>query len=177
MGLAWELQAKETNVAYAAFCTYLNLGPERSLEKAREELKRKPGYISTLKDWSVRHEWVKRAEAYDQHVSNQTRAALEKELIRAQSLVIKNALSDYYAIRGGIDIALGVFEGALWQVGVTDMRELLRLMREADDLGRRATGLPDRVAEINSNATPKDWRQAVLEALEDGLGNDINAEI
>lgn len=49
----WERQPRESSKAYAAFCVYRDLGPERSLEKVRQNLD-KPRSRKWLGDWSVK---------------------------------------------------------------------------------------------------------------------------
>ena len=40
MAEIWERQKNESSKAYAAFCVYRDLGPERSLEKVRQNLEK-----------------------------------------------------------------------------------------------------------------------------------------
>jgi len=64
MAEIWERQNNESSKAYAAFCVYRDLGPERSLEKVRQNLD-KPRTRKWLGEWSVKYNWVERAQAYD----------------------------------------------------------------------------------------------------------------
>lgn len=83
----WERQPGETSKAYAAFCRYRKMGPEkRSLEAivpkgknrgAKGEGKPIPTYIQ---DWSSKNRWVERATAYDDHRDEIRRKASEDAL-------------------------------------------------------------------------------------------------
>jgi len=66
----WTRQQGETTKAHAAFCAYLDLGPDRSIAKAL------PDGASTGKrrwweHWSSKHDWVRRAQEYDAHLFNE----------------------------------------------------------------------------------------------------------
>lgn len=57
-GEAWERLAGETPRAYAAFRTFRDLGPSRTLLAL-------PDARHTVRGWSVKHRWAERAEAWD----------------------------------------------------------------------------------------------------------------
>ena len=60
----WDQQEGESARAFAAFSVYFTLGPARSLAKTSQNHTKT---IPTLKEWSVKHDWVRRAAAYDAH--------------------------------------------------------------------------------------------------------------
>lgn len=71
----WLQQPGETNKAYSAFSVYLTAGSERSTARVAQEL----GKSKTLMDrWSSRHDWVRRAGAYDAYAIQQRLAVREK---------------------------------------------------------------------------------------------------
>jgi len=80
MAELWERQPGEGSKAYAAFCVYRDLGPERSLEKVRQNLD-KPRTRKWLGDWSVKYNWVERAQAYDDYIERKKREKNEKEIL------------------------------------------------------------------------------------------------
>lgn len=90
----WQKREDETSKAFAAFTVYRNMGPERSLDKVRQELGRPSGYTRHLEKWSSEHDWVERAEAYDESIiaeaSQQVRddqvSEVEEMIDRHQSL-------------------------------------------------------------------------------------------
>jgi hypothetical protein len=61
----------ETAKAYAAFVEYLRLGPERSIDQAAKNLGKG---TATLRKWSERHGWVRRAASWDELCAAQERA-------------------------------------------------------------------------------------------------------
>lgn len=79
----WERQPGETSRAYAAFCSYRDLGPRRSLAAAYRA--RKPGSLDERApghwcEWSTRFRWVERAAAYDAFLDEQRREQKERAL-------------------------------------------------------------------------------------------------
>ncbi len=65
---AWTRSDDETAKAYAAFCLYRDLGTERSLEKVRQKVGKRSGYIRQLERWSSRYAWPRRSKGYDAHL-------------------------------------------------------------------------------------------------------------
>jgi len=90
MAEIWERQNDEGSKAYAAFCVYRDLGPERSLEKVRQNLD-KPRTKKSLGDLSVKYNWVKRAQAYDDYMEGKKREKKEKEILEMADRHVKLA--------------------------------------------------------------------------------------
>jgi hypothetical protein len=66
----WEKQKGENGRAFRAFCIYRNLGVNRSIALTAKEFykskeAKKRSTQGTLSDWSSRHFWVSRADAWD----------------------------------------------------------------------------------------------------------------
>lgn len=80
MAEIWERQPGESSKAYAAFCIYRDMGPDRSIEKVYEKRSRR-GPLSRLKNWSVKHNWVERAKAYDDYLERKKREEKEKAIL------------------------------------------------------------------------------------------------
>ncbi|MEU3783447.1 hypothetical protein [Streptomyces sp900129855] len=59
---AWERQSGESAAAWEAFACYRDLGLSRSITKVAETLRKARTLIER---WSVAHQWVLRAEAWD----------------------------------------------------------------------------------------------------------------
>ncbi len=73
--LLFEQQPRETTKAYAAFKTYLDLGPQRSLAVAAEKM----GCTRRRLEWlSRRHGWMARIDAFNQHFAELERQAIER---------------------------------------------------------------------------------------------------
>jgi hypothetical protein len=91
----WERQDRESIKAYKAFCVYRDLGYNRSLQEAMNELRQNRGKTPVnvrqkndprlLERWSSKYRWVSRAEAYDEYLEGMERKERErkrKELLR-----------------------------------------------------------------------------------------------
>ena len=76
----WERQQGETAQAFAAFCVYRDMGPDRSIVKAVKQMGRKPGYKTVCEKWSRQHRWVDRAYAWEVEKDRITRETELNEL-------------------------------------------------------------------------------------------------
>lgn len=87
----WERREKESPKAYAALCSYRDLGPTRSVEKAFAALnpgKKRSGRPAEWYVWSRRFEWVARVNAWDEYqrgVEDTARLERLRELARKRS--------------------------------------------------------------------------------------------
>lgn len=79
---AWERLPKETTKAYELFNAYLELGPERSLEKLRVATGKKPSYLRQLQRWCSEWAWPERAAHYDDHLQEMKRERHEDVILR-----------------------------------------------------------------------------------------------
>lgn len=70
----WERQKGETSRAYEAFGIYRDMGPGRSINKTAQKLSKNR---TTIADWSVKYEWVKRTAAWD---AEQDRIARQSQI-------------------------------------------------------------------------------------------------
>lgn len=157
---AWERQKGDTDVSYAAFCVYRDMGAKRSLQKAADAYYGKTTVnLRYFEAWSSDNDWVARCEAYDAHMDTKRRERLEA----AQTEVIDYALSDYYFLRKVIEKRVTTFESANYIGDLDALRFLQDLMRKNDDMGRRAVGLPDRVNENRNEHVVKTWEDFVAE--------------
>lgn len=77
---AWDRQKDESSKAYAAFCVYRDLGPDRSLEKVRQNLD-KPRSRKWLGEWCAKYNWVERTKAYDDYLEKKKREEKEKAIL------------------------------------------------------------------------------------------------
>ena len=73
----WERSDRETAKAYEGFRVYRDLGPNRSLAMAAEEVGKS---LRLFKKWSTTHGWVKRAESYDEYMEYKSRDVVERKL-------------------------------------------------------------------------------------------------
>lgn len=58
----WDRQPEESAKAYAAFTVYRDMGVGRSIRATAKAIAKS---ARLLKEWSARHQWVSRADAYD----------------------------------------------------------------------------------------------------------------
>jgi hypothetical protein len=95
--MQWKQLPGESGQAYAAFKTYLDLGPIRSCDAAykaqggpqvgRKGATRAPG---SWRRWFTRHQWQKRARAYDQR----DHAAADQSHVEAIQATVTKAVRD-----------------------------------------------------------------------------------
>lgn len=153
----WDKRPDESDKAYRALTAYLDLGPDRSLEKTRHKLsKESPGYLRTLKKWSADHEWVARATAYDtaqraeteQVQSDLRRKLLEDEMSDGQLLLGKwrELINEAMLYTERLE-QKGDTSKILVEVNIPGYVGLAKLRREIGDQLRRAIGLPERITQ------------------------------
>ena len=63
----WEKQKNESAQAFEAAHLYFQMGAERSIDAVRKKLGKSQDICER---WSARHNWRKRAHAYDQHLAS-----------------------------------------------------------------------------------------------------------
>ena len=76
---------QESMKAYAAFCAYRDLGPDRSMAKAGEVLGKSQGL---MEGWSAAYDWVKRATAWD---DEQDRVARKAQMDEIKKMRVRHA--------------------------------------------------------------------------------------
>ena len=68
----WERQSREGTKAWEAFQVYRDLGTDRSIRQAAEQLGKS---AKTLQEWSTRHAWMDRVAAWELEQDRQARKA------------------------------------------------------------------------------------------------------
>lgn len=139
----------ESSKAYTAFVEYLKLGPQRSVEQAAKNVGKVAG---TLRKWSERHGWVRRAAEYDELC-----AAQEREI---QAVLTKDRAAEWVKRQE----RLKEEEFAIAERLIAKAKELLedprvrwsggdiaKLLDVASKLGRLATGLETDRREITGD--------------------------
>lgn len=76
----WERQPEETTKAFEAFCTYRDMGRERSLSKVAEKQQKSGSLIGR---WSRENDWVNRAAKWDDEQERIERETAQKEQAKA----------------------------------------------------------------------------------------------
>ena len=153
MPMTFEQQERESDKAFAAFKTYLELGAERSLALAATKL----GKSTTLMErWSRKFDWPARVQAHSAHLADIERKA-------AESVATQNGVDwakrqeqhreDEWQTRGEL---IGLAREAIDRWKKNPMRcgtleGIARLLDLASKLGRVSSGLsldaPEKPAE------------------------------
>jgi len=167
--LPFEQQKRESNKAFAAFRTYLELGPKRSLATVADKL----GKSETLIErWSRKFQWLVRVKAYGAHL-----AAIEREAI--ETLALEKAV-EWHRIHEAVKlaewqrhkklIALADEMIARWEKNKAKcgtLEGIARLLELATKLGRLAAGMPTEVKEVNTTMKATidvEWEIAIRKA-------------
>lgn len=85
----WDQVKGETAKSYSAFLLYLDLGPhERSQSKLAEVIYGNPSSTATIAEWSVKHNWLVRAQAWDTFCSNTKVTRMEKAVEESEEIML-----------------------------------------------------------------------------------------
>lgn len=84
----WERQPKESIQAFEAFTKYRDMGVNRSLRKVVQEVNKS---LTTIGEWSSKHDWVKRAAAWDAEQDRIARNELAAEMAATRKRQRKQA--------------------------------------------------------------------------------------
>ena len=169
MPMTFEQQPRESDKAFAAFKTYLELGPERSLATVAE----KHGKSRTMIErWSRRFDWPARVQAHAAHLALVERQAIE-------SLAMEKAV-DWSKVHEAVKvaewqrhkklIALADEMLARWEKNKAKcgtLEGIARVLELATKLGRLAAGMPTEVKEVNTTMKATidvDWEIAIRKA-------------
>ena len=139
---AWDKRPSDTAKSYKAFRVYLlmvdhaNPKTKRSLVATAEAM----GYAvsSNVEAWSTKHDWVARAEAYDNYMQNRIIAIRETSIVEYQ----KQVITELTAKTAMVDRAI---ENLLVHSDILEPIDVLRLVnaiKTNDNLKRRAAQLP-----------------------------------
>jgi hypothetical protein len=80
MPMTFEQQERESDKAFAAFKTYLELGPERSLAVAADKLGKSK---RMMEKWSRKFDWPARVQAHAAHLADIERRTAEALAVQA----------------------------------------------------------------------------------------------
>ena len=158
MALAFEQQPKESDKAFAAFATYLSMGPERSTAAVAKQLAKSEQLV---RRWSARWQWTDRVAAHAAHL-----AVIEREAI--EGLAVERAVewSKVHEVvkiaewqRHKKLIALADEMIARWEKNKAKcgtLEGIARVLELATKLGRLAAGMPTEVKEVNTTVSGED---------------------
>jgi len=168
MQMIFEQQPRESNKAFAAFKTYLELGAQRSLVVVAE----KHGKSKTMMEkWSRRFDWPARVQAHAAQVAEVERLAIERvavekavEWARLHEGVKREAWREAEET-----IAMVRQARAEWlsKGRLPGWEGMARMLELAFKLKQFAAGMPSEVKEINTNIKATidvDWEIAIRKA-------------
>jgi predicted phage terminase large subunit-like protein len=161
MSTLWDQLPGESAKAFSAFCTYLDLGPRRSLDEAsrsyhhepgrqtpRSDASRLPRASGTIRRWAHQWNWQARSRAWDQEAERikrtQRQAALQEMTERhtREAIMLQNK---------------AVERLRLLRPDELNSRELLAFLVQSAKLERIAQGEPDSsVAQEHNLQDPKE---------------------
>ena len=166
--LPFEQRPRETTKAYAAFKFYLDMGPKRSLAQAAAKLgccKRR------MEQLSRKHGWVARIDAYNQHVAELERQAIERlavdkavEWWQLQEPTRRLAWLEAEEAINMVRKARERWEKSGRTPGFEGMARMLEL---AFKLKQFATGMPSEIKEVHNLPAGKvsvEWEEAIRKA-------------
>lgn len=165
----FEQQERESNKAFAAFKTYLELGPQRSLALVADKLGKNKNLI---KRWSSKFDWLSRVQAHGAHLATVEREAIES--LAVAKAVEWNKAHEALRIaeweRHKKLIALADELLARWLKNTAKcgtLEGIARLLELATKLGRLAAGMPTEIKEVNTTVKATvdvDWEIAIRKA-------------
>lgn len=143
MPLPFEQQPRESNKAFAAFKTYLELGPERSLAASADKLSKSK---RMMEKWSRKFDWPARVQAHAAHLADIERKTAEALAVQSGTDWAKRQeqhREDEWQTRGEL-IALAREAIERWKknpVRCGTLEGIARLLDLASKLGRVSSGL------------------------------------
>ena len=169
-GLLFEQRPRETTKAYAAFKTYLDLGPTRSLVQAAAKLgctKRR------LEQLSRKHAWVARVDAFNQHFADLERQAIERlacdKAVEWWTLQEPTRRLAWLEAEEAITMVREARERWRKSNRTPGFEGMARMLELAIKLKQFATGMPSEIKEVHNLHAGKvsvEWEEAIRKAYD-----------
>jgi hypothetical protein len=151
MSYLFEQQPNESNKAFAAFSTYLAMGPERSVAAVGKELGKSEGLIER---WSSKFDWPARVQAHGAHL-----AGVEREMTEVMARTKagewakrreKLLETEWEMHEKCIAAAKRAFDAFLAREKVyANLADIARILEIASKLGRLASGMATDKTEVS----------------------------
>lgn len=154
----WERQPGESAKAFEAFAAYRDMGVNRSIRKAAQSLNKA---VTTLAEWSTKHEWVKRCAAWDAEQDRITRNELLADMAATRKRQRKNAQRMQ---ERGMEFLENVIAGE------PALRDIVQLLKAGMEQERIALGDVGEVIEERTSGDAVDPVQIYLP--DNGRGNE-----
>lgn len=149
----WERQPKEPAKAYQAFTAYRDMGPTRSLRRigrnvprAIEEQPANTWPMQSLGNWSTRHGWVARCDAWDRHLDQ---IARERQEERRRAMVDQHDGIATQMLNRVAQRLIGDETAGIAPLDVSGLKaaDLIRMFTEAVRVQRISRGEPTEVTQ------------------------------
>lgn len=182
-GLPWQKQPWETSESYMNFCTYLTIGPGRTVAKLIELMlvdqgKDVEGFSSAkighmIKLWSGEYEWKKRANFLDQYQEEISRR-IQVEEIRKMHKRHADKMSEVFS--KAVAILSEKLEEDPAEISIDDIRKIVDTSIKWE---RAARGCDDKKQAVNvSVSTNKDGEGLVsISGSTNGASSKINLDL
>jgi hypothetical protein len=165
MPLPFEQQPRESSRAFAAFNTYLSLGPQRSLVAVGQKLGKSRVVIER---WSTKYDWVSRVQAHSAHLAEVERKVIEgRAMEKAVEWSKMTEAVRREAWRRSEELMLMADDFLeRWRKSsrVPGFESIVRGMELAIRLKQFAAGMPSEIKEVNttvSGTVELDWEMAL----------------
>lgn len=162
----WERQLRESSLAYQAFCVYRDMGAVRSLSKAAGKLGSKKG---RLEAWCSRWHWVARAQAWDDLVDRERRAAQIDAVIEMNRR--QAALAANYQAK-----LIESLQNTNWQnISALEQARILDVASKIERLARGAETARTATEHSGKVAVDQDLRAMTDKEITDALRKQLEA--
>jgi hypothetical protein len=163
--LPFEQQPRESAKAFAAFKTYLELGPERSLSAVARKLSKSE---QLLKRWSAKFDWTSRVKAHCAYVAEVERLAIERvaveKAVEWQKTHEATKREAWKEAEQTIAMVRKAREEWMTKGRLPGWEGMARMLELAFKLKQFASGLPSEVKEVHNTFEAKlelDWEIAL----------------
>jgi hypothetical protein len=178
MGLAFEQLPRESNKAFAAFRTYLEMGPQRSMAEVGRKLGKSEGLIER---WSRKYDWAGRVSAYGAHLATVEREATEAlvrvksaEWLKRQQEVREREWEMHEKCIAAAKRALAAFMER--DKVYANLADIARILEVGSKMGRMASGLATETVE-HTGEVDVNFRLEVEAAVKKVYGEVVEAEV
>lgn len=166
--LVFEQQPRESNKAFAAFKTYLELGAERSLAVTADKLGKSK---RMMEKWSRKFDWSARVQAHNAHLATVEREAIESRAVekavaweKTHESVRREAWAE---AEETIAMVRKAREEWIKKGRLPGWEGMARMLELAFKLKQFAAGMPSEIKEVKTHLTATidvDWDIAIRKA-------------
>jgi hypothetical protein len=166
--MEFERKPGESSRQYAAFKYYLGLGPDRTLAATRAKVK---GSRRSIEKWSKKFGWVERVRAFEAHMADLERQAIERvaqeKAVEWWKLHEPTRRRAWLEAEKAIDMVREARER--WQESgrIPGFEGMARMLELSFKLKQFAAGMPSEIKEVNTTVTGKvsvEWEAAIRKA-------------